>query len=78
MGPKRKVTVTLDDDLVIALEEEGNVSAQLNEAAWGLVERRQRQARLRALLDRLDQEDGPLPDDPEEDARIQRLLGGIA
>ena len=24
-----------------------------------------------------DNQDGPLPDDPEEDARIDRLLGGV-
>jgi hypothetical protein len=78
MVSKRKVTITLDEELVGALERAGNMSAQLNEAGWALVERRQRAERLRALLDRFEQEDGPLPDDPEEDARIERLLGGVA
>lgn len=71
------MTVTLDADLASKLEQAGNVSAQLNEAGWALVERRESRARLKALLDELDRVDGPLPDDPEEDARIQRLLGGV-
>ena len=78
MASKRKVTVTIDGDLVERLEHAGNISAQLNEAGWALVERRQRAERLSALLDEFDRVDGPLPDDPEEDARIARLLGGAA
>lgn len=78
MASKRKVTVTLDEDLARELEQAGNVSAQLNEAGWVLVERRRSARRLAAFLDKLDQEDGPLPDDPEEDARIDRLLGGVS
>jgi hypothetical protein len=78
MASKRKVTVTIDDDLVTELERAGNVSAQLNEAGWALVERRQRAERLSALLDEFDREDGPLPHDPAEDARLARLLGGAA
>ncbi|MGQ0574855.1 MAG: hypothetical protein ACT4RN_11715 [Pseudonocardia sp.] len=78
MAGKRKITITIDEDLVRELEQAGNVSAQLNGAGWELVERRQHGERLDALLDKLDREDGPLPDDPEEDARIRRLLGGAA
>jgi hypothetical protein len=78
MAAKRKVTVTLDEDLVRALEHAGNVSAQLNEAGWSLVERRQRAQRLTELLDHLDEQYGPLPDNPDEDARLERLLGGAA
>jgi hypothetical protein len=78
MPNKRKVTITLDEDIVQELEAGGNVSAQLNDAARDLVERRRSSERLQALLDQLDAEDGPLPDDPEEDARIDRLLGGVA
>jgi len=78
MASKRKVTVTIDEDLVNELERAGNVSAQLNEAGWALVERRQRAERLSALLDAFDQEDGPLAVDPAEDARLARLLGGAA
>jgi hypothetical protein len=78
MAGKRKITVTIDEDLARALERAGNVSAQLNHAGWDLIERQQRAERLDALLDALDELDGPLPDDPEEDARIDRLLGGAA
>jgi hypothetical protein len=78
MASKRKVTITLDEDLAVALERAGNVSAQLNEAGWVLVERRRSAERLAALLDELDRSDGPLPTDPEEDARIDRLLGGVS
>ncbi len=78
MASKRKVTITVDEELLAHLEAAGNVSSQLNEAGWALVERRQRAERLAALLDALDSHDGPLPDDPEEDARLTRLLGGAA
>lgn len=78
MALKRKVTVTLDEDLARELERVGNVSAQLNDAGWVLVERRRSAERLAALLDELDRTDGPLPPDPEEDARIDRLLGGVS
>lgn len=78
MAGKRKVTITIDAELADALDAAGNVSAQLNEAGWAMVEKRRRGERLTALLDRLDEEDGPLPDDPEEDARIRSLLGGPA
>lgn len=78
MASKRKITITVDVDLARELERSGNVSAQLNDAGWELVERKQRAERLRALLDALDEQDGPLPDDPGEDARLARLLGGTA
>jgi hypothetical protein len=78
MATKRKVTITLDEDLVQQLESAGSLSGQLNEAGWTLLERRRRAERLTALLDQLDRTDGPLVDDPEEDARIERLLGGAA
>jgi hypothetical protein len=78
MTTKRKVTVSLDENLVAELERIGNVSAQLNDAGWALVEQRKQAERLAALLDRFDREDGPLPSDPEEDARLERLLGGAA
>ena len=78
MAAKRKVTITIDEELVRVLEQAGSISAQLNEAGWSLVERRQRAQRLTELLDRLDEQYGPLPADPNEDARLERLLGGAA
>jgi hypothetical protein len=78
VAPKRKITITIDEDLVRELEAAGSVSAQLNDGGWALVERRQRAERLTALLDQLDQTDGSLADDPQEDARLDQLLGGAA
>ena len=78
MATKRKITITIDGELASALERAGSMSAQLNEAGWALLERRQRAERLAALLDELDRTDGPLPADPEEDLRLDRLLGGAA
>ncbi len=78
MASKRKVTVTIDEELIRALEAAGNVSAQLTEAGWALLERRHRAEKLAALLTLLDELDGPLPDDPAEDDRLSRLLGGAA
>jgi hypothetical protein len=75
---RRKVTITIDDDLARELDAGGNLSAQLNEAGWALLERRQRAERLAALLDELDHSDGPLAADAAEDARLARLLGGAA
>lgn len=78
MATKRKVTVTIDEDLAEALERAGGVSGQLNQAGWALVERRSRLERLRSLLDAFDAEDGPLSEDPAEEDRLRRLLGGAA
>ncbi|MGH3933728.1 MAG: hypothetical protein ACRDS1_01880 [Pseudonocardiaceae bacterium] len=77
MAVKRKITITIDEELAGELERAGSMSAQLNDAGWKLLERRRRAERLTALLDELDRTDGPLPDDPEEDARLDRLLGGV-
>jgi post-segregation antitoxin (ccd killing protein) len=76
---KRKVSVTLDAELVEAVEAEGeNLSARVNRALRGDLERRRRQRALGALLDRLAEEQGPLdrPEDEAEIARFARLLGG--
>lgn len=78
MATKRKVTVTIDEDLAGALESAGSLSGQLNTAGWMLLDQRQRAERLAALLDQFDRTDGPLPEDPDEDARLDRLLGGAA
>ncbi|MGH3842418.1 MAG: hypothetical protein ACRDS0_13375 [Pseudonocardiaceae bacterium] len=77
MAVKRKITITIDEELAGELERAGSMSAQLNDAGWTLLERRRRAQRLSALLDEFDRTDGPLPDDPAEDARLDRLLGGV-
>jgi hypothetical protein len=76
---KRKISLSLDADLVDEFEQDatGGLSAQVNDALRAEVDRRRRQRALRALLDRLAAEDGPLgPDDEAEIARFERALGG--
>lgn len=58
---KRKVSVSLDEDLVEELErEEQNLSAQVNQAIRTELEHRRRNRLLVELLDRLDSEHGPV------------------
>jgi post-segregation antitoxin (ccd killing protein) len=76
---KRKVSVTLDADLVAEVEGSGeNLSAQVNAALRDELARRRRHRALGELLDRLAAEDGPLDtaEDEAEIARFMRLLGG--
>lgn len=79
---KRKVSVTLDADLVEALEAEGGttLSAEVNSALRAEFARRRRQQALADLLDHLADERGRLdsPEDEAEIARYMRLLGGMA
>jgi Post-segregation antitoxin CcdA len=80
--PKRKVSVTLDADLVAAIEAEGadNLSAEVNSALRAEFTRRRRREALGQLLDHLAEERGKLdtPEDEAEIARYMRLLGGAA
>ena len=76
---KRKVSVTVDADLVDAVEAEGeNLSARVNAALRADFDRRRRHQALGALLDRLADERGALEseEDEAEVARFMRLLGG--
>lgn len=58
---KRKVSVSLDDDLVAALEaDEGSLSAKVNAAVRVELEKRRRRRLLCDLLDALDREQGPV------------------
>ena len=79
---KRKVSVTLDADLVAALEaaDGTSLSAEVNSALRAEFTRRQRQQALTDLLDHLADERGELdkPEDAAEIARYMRLLGGMA
>ena len=79
---KRKVSVTLDADLVAAMEAEGDttLSAEVNSALRAEFTRRKRQRALADLLDHLADERGRLdtPEDEAEIARYMRLLGGMA
>lgn len=78
---KRKVSVTLDADLVEALEADTSVtlSAEVNSALRAEFTRRKRQQALGDLLDSLAGERGKLdtPEDEAEIARYMRLLGGM-
>jgi antitoxin CcdA len=78
---KRKVSVTVDADLVSEIEAAGdNLSARINDALRAEVEADRRHRALGELLDRLDRERGPLdtPEDETEIRRFMRLLGGPA
>ena len=80
-APKRKVSVTLDADLVAAMEaDEGTtISAEVNSALRTEFTRRKQQQALADLLDCLADERGRLdtPEDEAEIARYMRLLGGM-
>ena len=72
-APKRKVSITLDADLVEAFERDGPLSAQINDALRAAYEHRQHRIALRELIERLDAEYGPL-DTPEDKAAIARYV----
>jgi hypothetical protein len=79
---KRKVSVTLDADLVAEVEADGSttLSAEVNSALRSEFTKRRRQQALADLLDHLADERGRLdtPEDEAEIARYIRLLGGPA
>ena len=61
MTTKRKVSVSLDEDLVAELEAADEaLSGQVNEAIRAEVERRRRNRLLTGMLDSLDAEYGPV------------------
>jgi post-segregation antitoxin (ccd killing protein) len=71
---KRKVSVSLDEDLVAELEAgDEALSAQVNDAIRSEVERRRRNRLLGEMLDALDAELGPV--DEALVAKYGRLLG---
>ena len=77
--PKRKVSITLDEDLVAELEAgDDGLSASVNAALRAHLEKRRRHQALGDMLRRLDAEFGPLDtaEDRAEIARFMRLLGG--
>ena len=79
---KRKVSVTLDADLVAAMEADGStsLSAEVNSALRAEFTMRRRQQALADLLDHLEAERGRLDtaEDEAEITRYMRLLGGRA
>lgn len=76
---KRKLSLSLDDDLVAELAENPEaLSAQVNTAVRNEIEARRRHRALAELLERLSEEGGPLDtsEDEAEIVRYMRLLGG--
>ena len=71
---KRKVSVSLDEDLVEELErEDQGLSAQVNQALRTELERRRRNRLLVELLDQLDAQHGPV--DESLISKYVELLG---
>ncbi len=73
---KRKVSVTLDADLVAAMEADSSttLSAEVNSALRAEFTRRKRRQALADLLDRLADERGRL-DTPEDEAEMHGICG---
>ena len=70
---KRKVSVSLDEDLVAELElGDDTLSAQVNDALRAELARRRRQRLLGDLLDDLERSEGPV--DERSVARYMDLL----
>jgi post-segregation antitoxin (ccd killing protein) len=68
---KRKVSVSLDEDLVEELgREDQGLSAQVNLAVRAELERRRRHRLLVELLDQLDVEHGPV-----DESLVEKYLG---
>ncbi len=60
-APKRKISVSLDADLVEELEQGGEaLSKQVNEAIRDAVMRQRRQRLLGELLEELEEQHGPV------------------
>jgi antitoxin CcdA len=76
---KRKISVTVDAELLAEIEASGDdVSARVNDALRSDLAPRRRQRLLAEFLDHLDETEGPL-DTAEDEATIARfmqLLGG--
>lgn len=72
--PKRKISVSLDSELVEELETaDAALSQQVNEAVRETLVRRRRHRLLSQLLDDLEKRHGPVP--PHLIARYVDLLG---
>jgi post-segregation antitoxin (ccd killing protein) len=68
---KRKVSVSLDEDLVQELErEDQGLSTQVNVAVRSELERRRRNRLLGELLDQLDAEHGPV-----DESLVEKYMG---
>ena len=76
---KRKLSLSLDDDLINELAGNAeSISVQVNTAIRNEIDARRRHKALGTLLDRLSDEAGPLDtaEDEAEIVRYMRLIGG--
>lgn len=72
-GSKRKISVSIDEDIALELERSGkSLSMQVNQALREAVEVQRRQRKLDEFLDELESEAGPA--DEELVARFDELL----
>lgn len=61
---KKKVSVTIDEDLIEYLEaSDENLSAQINDAIREVIEAKRRNEALKAWLDEMDETDGPVDEE---------------
>jgi post-segregation antitoxin (ccd killing protein) len=61
---KRKISVSLDEDLVAELEaSDESLSAQVNDAVRADLEHRRRHRLLGEMLDAMEKEDGPVDEE---------------
>lgn len=61
---KRKISVSIDEDIALELERSGeSLSQQVNEALRDAVEGQRRQRKLGEFLDELESETGPADED---------------
>ncbi len=61
---KRKISVSIDEDIAVELERSGeSLSMQVNEALREAVEGQRRQRKLGEFLDELEGETGPADED---------------
>jgi hypothetical protein len=68
---QRKVSVSLDEDLVAAFErEEQGLSAEVNAAVRAEFDLRRRHRLLEEFLDRLDEEHGPV-----DEVLVEKYVG---
>jgi len=73
MTSKRKISVSIDEDIALELERSGEpLSQQVNEALRDAVEGQRRQRRLGEFLDELESETGPA--DADLVAQFNELL----
>ncbi len=76
---KRKISGTVDEDILAEFDNDAALSAQVNDALRDEARRRRHNRALTAYLDGLTRRDGPLTDAEEAEVRkCMRILEGLA